>query len=274
MSDLPKDISSLTTPLGITYAAVPIGVTPEDTIAYFVVGPVIVGPREEELQFRQRVSAAGLNVQALWPLILSLKLYTFSGIRSVLHLLQEVGGSLAQLAHQAKRLSTILPTTRRVDDAVVAYYTDQVMRSLLDAAMLATKAEGGSVMLYDGDQALTIKVAQGLSETVIANTRIKPGEGIAGLVASEGSILLINDRTTDERVQSRMHRRELASSLIAALTPPTQQESLGVLNLRTSNPQKQFSQEHVELLRRLLDLAGAALGSLRLAFHSSARSSS
>jgi hypothetical protein len=266
----PNDIVSLTTTLGVTYAAVPIAVTPEDVIAYFVIGPMIVGPREEELQFRKRITAAGLNSQVLWPLILSLKLYTFSSIRSVLHLLQEVGTSLAQLAYQAKQLSTILPSTSRVDQAVISYYTDRVLRSLLETAMLAAKADGGSVMIYDGDgQTLKIKVAQGLSDAVIANTRVKRGEGIAGLVASEPSILLIDEQTHDARITSRMNRRELVSSLVAPLTPGTSQEPIGVLSLRTSNFEKRFSEEHVELLRRLLDLAGAALGSLRLAFSSS-----
>lgn len=243
--DLPHESSSLTTRLGVTYASVPIRVTDAEVLAYFVVGPMIVGPREDELQFRQRVGAMGLDAPTLWALLLSLKLYTFSGIRSVLSLMEDVGTSLAQLASQAKRLPAVFP-------------------ALLEAAILATRAEGGSVMLYDARrEALQITVAHGLSDDVVVGTRLTRGEGIAGLAAEKRAILLVDAQTADPGVRQRMHRSHLTSSLVAALPVDAAQEPLGVLNLRTTNPQRPFSVEHVELLRRLLDIAGAALGSLR-----------
>lgn len=266
--DAPHDTSSLTIPLGVTYSVVPIRSMPDRIIAYFILGPMVVGAREEELQFRQRAPAMGLDAQAVWPLILSLKLYTFTGIRSALTLLEEVASAIAQLAYQAKQLSVILPATSQVDHAVVAYYTDRILHSLLEVATLATKAEGGSVMLYDGQsEAFHVKVANGLSDTIVASTRVRRGERITGLVASQRRIFLIDQQTADERLKGLMERSELVSSLVAPLIPEASQEPIGVLNLRTSNPQRRFTGEHVELLRRLLDLAGAALGSLRFAFH-------
>ena len=267
LNDLPRESSSITTTLGVTYASVPIRVTAEQILAYFVVGPMMVGPREDELQFRQRMSALGFDAQALWLILLSLKLYTFSGIRSVLNLMEEVGTSLAQLAYQATQLPAILPSTSKVDQAVTAYYADRVLNSLLEAATMATRAEGGSVMVYDREgDALQIKVAQGLSDEVVARTRVKCGEGIAGLAAAERAILLIDDRTTDARIQQRMQRKDLTSSLVAPLNADTALEPIGVLSLRTTDPHKRFTQDHVELLRRLLDIAGVALRSLRTAF--------
>src|SRR3990167_5947296 len=262
--DTPQTPTSLTTALGVTYAAIPIRAAADQVIAYFIVGPMVVGQREEELHFRERMTAAGASdVQALWSVLLSLKLYTFSGIRSMLNLMEEVGTALAQLAYQAKQLPAILPSTSKVDQAVVAYYTDRVLHSLLEAATLATRADGGSVMLYDAkSDALEIKVAQGLSDAVIANTRLKRGEGIAGLAATERSILLVDQKTNDPRLQRRMLRPEVCSSLVAPLTQDETQEPIGILNLRNTTPQKQFTQEHVELLRRLLDIASIALRSL------------
>ena len=263
----PKETSSLTTQLGLTYSIVPIRAVAEQLLAYFVLGPMVVGTREDELQFKQRTHTLGLEAKALWPLVLSLKLYTFAGIRSALHLVEEVGSSIAQLAYQAKQLAVILPATSRVDQAVVAYYADRILHSLLDAATLATKADGGSVMIYDAQSdSLKVKVARGLSDAVVAVARVKRGEGIAGLAATGRSILLIDQKTPDERITSRMHRKELTSSLVAPLVPDANQEPIGVLNLRTANPQHRFTAEHVELLRSLLDLAGAALASLRFAF--------
>jgi len=110
-----SDTSSLTTSLGVTYAAVPIFAVPPRVIAFFIVGPMVVGPREEKTRFRQRVDAMGVDAHAAWNLILSLKPYTYSGIHSLLNLLQEVGTSLVQFAYQANRLATILPSTDLVD---------------------------------------------------------------------------------------------------------------------------------------------------------------
>lgn len=265
----PQHPTSLATTLGVTYAIVPIRATHNQTLAYFVIGPMVVGPREDELQFRQRMSRMGLDAQVMWPIFLSLKLYTFSGIRSVLNLLEEVGSALVQFGYQAKKLATILPTNGkgRVDQAVVRYYTDRVLHSLLDAATMATRAEGGSVMVYDrGSDALKIEVAQGLSADIVTQTRLKHGEGLAGLAMAENRVLLVDEQTTDTRLKSRMRRADLRSSLVAPLLADATQEAFGVLNLRTSNPAQRFTREHVELLGRLLDLAGVALGSLRVAF--------
>lgn len=265
-NDLPQDPISLTTTLGVTYAVVPIRVTAQQVVAYFVVGPLMVGPREDELQFRQRVGSTGSDAQALWNLLLSLRLYTFSGLRSVLTLLEEVGTSLAQFAYQAKQLSFIVPGMNRLDQAVVSYYTERVLHSLLEAATLATCAEGGSVMMYDAkDDALRIQVAEGLDEAIVSGVRLRRGEGLAGLAAAERSILLVDTDTQDARLKNRMTRKELCSSLVAPLMPDLAQEPIGVLSLRTSNPHKRFTKDHVELLKRLLDIAGVALGSLRAA---------
>ena len=269
------EISSLTTSLGVTYAVVPIRATAEHFIAYFVIGPVVVGPREDELQFRQRVSAMGFDAQSLWPLILSLRLYTFAGVRSALNLMEEVGTAIVQVAYQARQLAAMLPARSKVDQAVITYHTDRILHSLLEAAMLAIKADGGSVMVYDVQrEALQIKVAEGLSDTIVTNTRLKRGEGIAGLAATQRRILLIDAQTNDPGIKDRMARPEIVSSLVAPLMPDANQEPVGILSLRTFTPKRRFTQEHVELLRRLLDLAGIALGNLRLTFNQASSSPS
>ena len=267
--DPPRETTTFTTSLGVTYAAVPVQATAEEPLAYFIVGPMIIGQREDEQQFRQRVSALGLDAQALWILLLFLKLYTFASIRSVLALMEEVGSSLAQFAYQAKQLDAIVPRTARVGQTVLTYDTDRVLHSLLEAARLATRADGGSVMVYDArSEALKIHVAEGLSDEVVARTTLKRGEGLAGLAMERREILLIDAQTNDPRLQSRMSRRELASSLVAPLAPDPSQDPIAILNLRTANPDRRFTQEHVELLRRLMDLAGVALKSLRLSYAS------
>jgi hypothetical protein len=263
----PRQPTSTVTPLGVSYASVPIRSAGELIIAYLVVGPLIVGAREDELAFGRRAASLGLEAKALWPVLLSLRLYTFTGIRAVMVLLEEVGRALAELGYSAQQLSAILPSAGRVDQAVVAYYTDRVLDSLLHAATLATRADGGSVMLYDeARERLRIRAAQGLSEEVVSSAALKPGEGLAGLAAQQNRILLLDRETADPELAARMHRPELASSLVAPLKADRERHPFGVLSLRSKDPTRPFTQEHVELLRSLLDLAAAALSSLRLVF--------
>jgi len=263
----PHETSSITTPLGVTYAAVPIRATPDQVIAYVIVGPLVVGPREDRVQFRQRVSAFGADAGAVWSLILTLKPYTFSSIHSLLNLLEEVGNSLVQFAYQANRLAALLQPTGPVDEAVVRYYTDRLLTALLEVATMVTRAEGGSVMLYDRQEdTWRIRAAQGLSDAVVIETRQKRDEGLAGVAAAQRDILLVDNQAADPAVTERMRRLDLASSLIAPLTLDAEPEPVGVLSLRTANRERRFTPEHAEMVRRLLDLTGIALSNLRSAF--------
>ncbi len=267
LAEAPHETSSLTTALGVTYAAVPIRITPDQVIAYFIVGPLVVGPREDRLQFRQRLGASGEDAGAIWSLILTLKPYTFSGIHSLLNLLEAVGTSLVQFAYQAHRLAAILPATGPADEAVVSYYTDRLLSALLEVATMVTRAEGGSVMLYDRkEDALRIRAAQGLSDAVVVETRQKRDEGLAGVAAARRDVLFVDHQTADPAVTERMRRRDLASSLIAPLTLESEQEPVGILSLRTTNRERRFTPEHAEMVRRLLELTGIALSNLRSAF--------
>ena len=262
----PRDVTSLTTDLGVTYAAVPVHATVDSIVAYVVVGPMMVGPREDEEAFRVRISARGLDAQALWSLLLSLKLYTFVGIRSALTLMEDVGSAIVQLSYQARQLESILPSVREVDQAVVASHVDRILRSLLETAVLMTKADGGSVMLLDPrTRLLRVNAAQGLSDAIVRQTHVRHGEGVAGLAMERRSILLLDRETADAELAARMKRPELASSLIAPLIPDFHQEPIGVLSLRTTNPVHRFTPEHIEVLRRLLDLTCMTLGKLQFA---------
>jgi len=184
--NLPQTIASVTAPLGVSYAAVPIRVMADRPLAYFVLGPMVVGRREDELHFQQRTGEMGLDGRVLWTLLQSLKIYTFAGMHSVLNLMAEVSDALVQVAYQAKQLQAIFPTTGKVDQAVVTFYTNRVFTSLLEAATLATKADGGSVMVRDRPAGVfRIGVSQGLSDEVVRNAAVRPGEGIAGLAAQQ-----------------------------------------------------------------------------------------
>jgi hypothetical protein len=249
----PREVCSLSTPVGVTFAAVPIQAPGAAPLAYIIVGPVVVGPREEEAAFRERAGRLGLDAQALWSLLLSFRLHTFASIRGVLQLLEDVGYVLVQGAEPAG------PPPARAGDA------GEVLQALLETALLATQADGGSVMVWDGaGETLRIRTAHGLPAEVLARTALRRGEGLAGRAVEQREILLVDERTTDPQLRAAMHRPEVVSSLLAPLNADPARAPLGVLSLWTTHRARAFTPAHAQHLRHLLELAGGSLAGLSL----------
>ena len=71
---------------------------------------------------------------------------------------------------------------------------DDMAQRILEVVVQATQASCASLMLLDEDeQVLTIKAAVGIAPEVVAATRVRLGEGIAGWVAQNRRPLLIPD---------------------------------------------------------------------------------
>ncbi len=256
----PEASRSLTLPSGVTYAVAPIRIIPQQVIAYVVLGPLLVGPRESEAEFRAR--AASLDVDALWSLLLSLKPFTFSGIQSTLHSIEEIADSILRSTYESRQSTLSSPATQAAIGAAESRL-DAMFRSLLETAMLISGAEGGSVMVGSGaDKPLEIRVALGLHPRDPRSGHAAGRPGIADFAMQERRIFLIDAQTADERLRSRMNRPELISSLVAPLMFEGAEEPIGVLNLRTTNAQQCFTRHHIELLRRLLALVSAKLGAV------------
>jgi len=264
---LPETAVTVTRPpFGLSFTAIPLRMPVRGIAGYWVLGPMMLGRREAPEAFRARLRDSGVDPEPAWAMVLTLKLYTFNHIRSVLDLLGEVSETLLELAYQSKTLQAIVPQVPRVDQAMADYYQQRLFQSLLDVATAATDAEGGSVMVYDrAREGFRIRAAEGLEDTVISGTCVRRGEGIAGLAACGKSILLLDQQLDDERFKPLMTRKDLVSSLVAPILRDHDDHSVGILNLRTTNAQRPFTREHVLLLSRLLSLAGVALESLRVA---------
>ena len=255
----PQETTTLATPIGVSYAAVPIRSASQEALAYYVVGPMLVGPREDEARFRQRITAMGRDPAGLWALLLSLKLHSFVALRGALSLLEEVGGTMVQLAEDAARRTAKGGAGIGGEQRITAAGPDEICQAILDAALLATHADGGSLMLFDRIRgALTIRAAQGLSPSVVASAAVKPGEGLAGLAVAQRRTLVV-DAQAEGPVKSRMQRAHLRASLVVPLAPDAQGQPIGVLNLWILDPGRQFPPDHAALLRALLTLASFAL---------------
>ena len=110
-----------------------------------------------------------------------------------------------------------------------------------------------SIMLCDeisGD--LVIKSARGLDDFLIKQTRVRPGERIAGWVALEGKPLFIDDIETDPRFGRRSIPQYTTKSLIS-LPLKADDRVIGVLNLNNKRSSAPFTSHDFDIASRLGD---------------------
>ncbi|MCE1248076.1 MAG: ATP-binding protein [Firmicutes bacterium] len=123
---------------------------------------------------------------------------------------------------------------------------DKVLNIIISETIGLFQADAGSIMLLNADNELTIKAAQGLTDDIVKNTRVRPGEGIAGWVAETGQILLLDGRVSDPRFRNLVDRKEdIPSSLCVPLK--RKDKIIGVLMIRRTG-EVRFSDHHSRLI--------------------------
>lgn len=87
-----------------------------------------------------------------------------------------------------------------------------------------------SLMLVDGEE-LRIEAAVGLEEEVVASTRLRRGEGVAGAVWSEQASLLVPDLDADPRFAGRRNEVQYPNRSLLSCPLEWDGEFLGVVNV-------------------------------------------
>lgn len=137
--------------------------------------------------------------------------------------------------------------------------SEELVEQLVQKLAKALKADRVSLMLLDQTgRVLTICAAVGLPPDVVADTRIGPGEGIAGWVALAGEGLLLQEGSgVPGPLREAMTREEIAS----ALCVPLQVEGrvIGVLNLARLKGRSSFTPRHLGFVSVLAERAAIAI---------------
>jgi signal transduction histidine kinase/FixJ family two-component response regulator len=141
----------------------------------------------------------------------------------------------------------------------------ELLTEIVEVSCRETGADRASLMLFDeGTQSLTIQAAIGLPEEVIATTRIKVGEGIAGRVAEQREALVLDSSSPPGGELGRLMKQDQISS--AVCVPLTVREELiGVLNLsKLGSDESPFTAGSLELASVLAGQAAIAIKNARL----------
>ncbi len=162
---------------------------------------------------------------------------------------------LERLRRRQAELEVMYDTVRDVTSTLSFV---EVLQRILDRTLVHLQSEIGSILLVEPDGSLRIAVAHGLPDEVVADTRLRPGEGISGHVAATGQALLIEDLDADGRFQGRNRERYYTSSLISA--PVMIGDSVrGVLNVNNKETRQGFGEGDLKLIEAIASHAAIAL---------------
>jgi signal transduction protein with GAF and PtsI domain len=144
----------------------------------------------------------------------------------------------------------------RINEQIMSFSSlDALLQSILRGAVEVMEATSGSIMLIEppGSDTLVVKASQGLRRDVVKSTKVKVGEGIAGLVAERREGMLLLDDLMDSRLRTR---RKVSDALSVPIIE--EGELLGVLNLNTKKD-KAFGEFDLFLLNTLIKQVATAI---------------
>ncbi|MCX6356951.1 MAG: GAF domain-containing protein, partial [Candidatus Aureabacteria bacterium] len=179
------------------------------------------------------------------------------------------GGCVAAIPAQGIALKELLALSEVSKLIVSKVDLDTLLDQVLKSSLSITGARRGSVMLLDGHtKELTIRSARGLSPTIVRQTRIRLGEGVAGRVAREGKPLLISDINRDRRITRRSGARYQTPSFISVplVSLPLKVHGcvVGVINLSDKKGAGAFTERDLCMVSVFAGQAAVAIENARL----------
>jgi GAF domain-containing protein len=130
---------------------------------------------------------------------------------------------------------------------------DELFRRMLEIAIGATGAEGGSLMLLDPQaRELFVRVAAGIEPELWPKIRVRVGEGVAGRVVEEARPLRLRGKADRQTFRIVRERLDVESALCVPLVHDDR--ILGVLNLHHSTRPDAFSEADLEFAEQLARL--------------------
>lgn len=139
---------------------------------------------------------------------------------------------------------------------------DRLIDQILDTAIAQVGARKGCVMLLSETRDyLTIAKARGLSEEIVAETKVPMGEGISGWVAQENKPRIMLKGVRDLLSRSPRPREEMTAALSVPIR--ARDHVIGVINVSDCIHADNFDEEDLRILQMLAVPAGVALDNAR-----------
>jgi GAF domain-containing protein len=140
-----------------------------------------------------------------------------------------------------------------VESVELTIHSDELFTRMLEIAVGATGADGGSLMLLDSQgRELRISVAIGVEPELWPKIRVPLGEGIAGRAAADGRPVVLRGKADRQAFRIVRERLDVESALCVPLIH--EGRVLGVLNLHHATRPDAFSDADLEFMQELARL--------------------
>lgn len=183
----------------------------------------------------------------------------FAAVDRALELRQQTRKRHATDRQAQRRLSNLVLLREIGDTANSTADLQRLVDKVLDSIRISVEVEIASLMLLESDGLLHIRAARGLPAEVVANTRVAPGQGVAGYVLAQGEPVLIDDLVRDGRfpVAEDPHRYNNSSLLSVPLR--SRDRVIGVLNVNNKGSGETFTAVDLNLLTTIANQTALAI---------------
>ncbi len=249
---------------GLSAFAMPIDIEPRTTIAYMIIGPVILNRKMDYESYVKLAKRANIDIQALSNQIAEIRVISNIMLNSILDLLAEIIKDNVELSLRASNAAKLPPpdeeaslAVREINKVAQEIYStvrlDELLVILLDVALKMTETECGSIMVIDEkNNDLTVKVSKGLKNEKRIEFHVSMENSIAGIAVKENSAFIINGQQGDNRIKHLLKRPDIKQSLVVPLL--SKDRIFGVLNLHTKKEESKIKDnfDNLQYLTQLL----------------------
>ncbi len=245
---------------GLSAYAIPINIESKNTIAYMIVGPLVLNRKMDIHRYEELVKEAGINANEFLNQIRENRVVSNIMLNSILDLLSEIIKDNVELSLRGKFIKPAVEEDEALNEinkfAQEIYSTvrlDELLVTLLDVALKMTDSECGSIMVADEkNRDLAVKVSRGLKDEHTVETRVKMENSIAGIAFRDNSAFFINGQQGDNRIKHLLKRPEIKQALVIPLM--SKDRIIGVLNLHTKKEESKIKDnfDNLQYLTKLL----------------------
>jgi diguanylate cyclase (GGDEF)-like protein len=140
-----------------------------------------------------------------------------------------------------------------VESVDLTVHSEELFSRMLEIAVGATGADGGSLMLLDSEsRELHIRVAIGVERELWHKIRVPLGDGIAGRAAADARTIVIRGKADRQTFHVVRERLDVESALCVPLIRDGR--VLGVLNLHHTSRPDAFSRDDLQFMEQLAHL--------------------
>lgn len=134
---------------------------------------------------------------------------------------------------------------------------DKLLEEVVDESIKVTRAEGGSLMLYNkNEKLLSVRIARNLPKLIPLSSTIRLGEGISGMVAKTRRPAVVKG-PADSRFAKASAREGVSSVISVPMLSGT--ELIGVLNVNRRHSRVSFSEESLNIMIAFASQAAEAI---------------